>query len=124
MKTFFVSLLILAGSLSLKAQTKVELADVAKHTGDSVIVHGKVFGQKAVNGGKLLLVNLGGAFPDQLLTVVLGEETQKALAEPLKSELEELSVAGKVEVFKGKPQIVVKSPAQIQRLTTVRKGAD
>jgi DNA/RNA endonuclease YhcR with UshA esterase domain len=124
MKTLFVSFLLLAGSFSVKAQTKVALADVAKHTGDSVIVQGKVFGTKATSGGKLLLINLGAAFPAQLLTVVLEEEAQKALAEPLKSELEELSIAGKVEIFKGKPQIVVKSPAQIQRLTTVRKGAN
>jgi len=124
MKTLFFSLLLLAGSFSLKAQAKVELKDLSKHTGDSVIVQGKVFGQKAVSNGKLLLINLGAAFPDQLLTVVLGEEAQKALAEPLKSELEELSVAGKVEIFKGKPQIIIKSPAQIQRLTTVRKSAN
>lgn len=121
MKALLVSLLLL-GALSLNAQTKIELADVSKHVGDSVIVKGKVFSSRAVSNGKLLLINLGGAYPNQLLTVVLQESVQKVLAEPLKAELQELSIAGKVELYRDKPQIVVKDPAQIQSIVTEKAG--
>lgn len=121
MKALFVSLLLIA-SLSSTAQKNIELTEVAKHVGDSVVVKGKVFGTKAVSGGKLLLVNLGGAYPNQLLTIALQEEVQKVLAEPLKANLEEIAVAGKVELFKEKPQILITDPAQIQSLITEKVG--
>ena len=98
------------------------MLDIAKHVGDSVIVKGKVFSSRAVSNGKLLLVNLGGAYPHQLLAVVIGEDVQKLLKEALKAELLELSVAGKVELYKEKPQIVIKDPAQIQSLITEKAG--
>jgi len=122
MKTLFVSLLLI-GSMTLKAQTKIELTDVSKHVGDSVIVKGKVFGLKEVDGGRLLLINLGGAYPKELLTIVLQKDVQKVLAEPLKGELQEIAVAGKIELFKTKPQIVVSDPTQIQSIITEKAAA-
>lgn len=122
MKFILTSLLIAVCSL-VQAQKQIELQDVSRHVGDSVIVGGKVFSARTVDGGKLLLVNLGGAFPDQLLTVVLNEDMQKLLQEPLKSELQSLKVAGKVELYRNKPQIVLKNPAQIQSLITEKPGA-
>jgi DNA/RNA endonuclease YhcR with UshA esterase domain len=122
MKLFLTAFLIAICSC-LHAQKQIELQDVSKHIGDSVIVGGKVFSLKSANGGKLLLLNLGGAFPDQLLTIVLNEDLQKMLQEPLKSELQSLKVAGKVELYREKPQIVLRSPAQIQSLITEKAGS-
>ena len=73
---------------------------------------------KAVSNGKLLLINMGGAYPNQLLTVVLQDKVQSTLSEPLKAELQELTVAGKIHLYKGKPQIVVKDHSQIQSVIT------
>lgn len=119
---FILTSLLLTLCCAVQAQKKIELQDISRHVGDSVIVGGKVASSRAVNGGKLLLINLGGAYPNQLLTVVLNEELQKALEESLKRELQTLSVAGKVELYRDKPQIVLKSPAQIQSLITEKAG--
>jgi hypothetical protein len=123
MKTLSTALVLLFVSLIAKAQKQVELADISKHIGDSVTVKGKVFSSRAVSNGKLLLLNLGAAFPNQLLTVVMGEEIQKVAAEALKLDIQELSVAGKVELFREKPQIVIKSPEQIKSIITEKAGA-
>lgn len=48
----------------------------------------------------------------------MNEEVQAALHQPIKKELKEISVAGKVQLYKNKPQIVLKSPAQIQSIIT------
>jgi DNA/RNA endonuclease YhcR with UshA esterase domain len=118
MKSIAIIFLLVILAFTTNAQKQVELHDISKYVGDSVIVKGKVFSSRAVSGGKLLLINLGGAFPNQLLTVVLQENVQKVLAEPLKSDLQEISIAGKVELYRDKPQIVVKDPAQIQSIIT------
>ena len=118
MKSLFVALLIFTISFSVKAQKEISLQDIAKHVGDSVSVTGKVFGTKAVSNGKLLLINVGGAYPAQLLTIVLNEELQKALEGPLKSELQQIKVAGKVELYHDKPQIVIVHPSQVQSIIT------
>lgn len=119
---FILASFLLTISFWVQAQKQIELQDVSKHIGDSVIVGGKVYGSKSINGGKLLLINIGGPFPNQPLTIVLNEELQKVLHEPLKSELQQLKVAGKIELFRDKPQIVLTSPEQIQSLITEKSG--
>jgi hypothetical protein len=118
MKSIAIIFLLVILAFTTNAQKQVELQHISKYVGDSVIVKGKVFSSRVVSGGKLLLINLGGAFPNQLLTVVLQENVQKVLAEPLKSDLQEISIAGKVELYREKPQILVKDPAQIQSMIT------
>lgn len=116
MKSIFSALLILLISVSGKAQKEVALQEISKHVGDSVLVEGKVYG--TIKAGKQLLLNVGGAFPRQLLTIVLDEEMQKILEGPLKSELQQVKVAGKVEIYRNKPRIVIKHPSQIQSIIT------
>jgi len=119
MKFTFILLLLIAISISSQAQKQIKLEDASKHVGDSVGLFGKVTGIKAVSGGKLTLVNLGQPFPNQLLTVVVSEEVRKGLKIPLESFADkDTYVVGKVELYKGKPQIVLTKPEQLQPATT------
>ena len=123
MKALITLLFLVFTSLLSSAQKQINLEDIAKHVGDSVEVFGKVYGAKAVSGGKLLLINVGGAFPTQLLTIVLNEEMQNALEGPLKGTMEQIKVAGKVELYRTKPQIVIHSPAQVKSIIIEKSGA-
>ncbi|RYZ26301.1 MAG: hypothetical protein EOO10_15935 [Chitinophagaceae bacterium] len=116
MKAMFSALLVFVISISGKAQKQVALQEISRHVGDSVLVEGKVYGTS--RAGKQLLLNVGGAFPRQVLTIVLDEEMQKVLEGPLKSELQQIKIAGKVEIYRNKPRIVVKHPAQIHNIIT------
>lgn len=117
MKSMLFSLLLLL-ALGASAQTTVTLDEVKSHVGDSVTVTGKVFGVKYFPNGRSAptLVNLGAAFPNQLLTVVIYEEQRKAMAaEPEKALADaEITVTGKVELYRDKPQIVIRTLEQLK----------
>ena len=103
--------------MSAFAQKKIELSEVSKHVGDSVKVEGKIFGVKSFPGGKnaKVLLNLGADFPNQLLTVAVydGYKTENVEFPTEKFKGEIAIVTGKIELYKGKPQIVVRSPDQL-----------
>jgi DNA/RNA endonuclease YhcR with UshA esterase domain len=102
----------------IKLKSKPTLEDIALYVGDSITVKGQVFSAKyfAESATNPTLLNLGAPFPDQPLTVVI-EKENRPFFEP-NPELfylnKEVSVTGKVELFKGKPQITVRSKAQLQ----------
>jgi len=80
----------------------IELKDVKDFLQKNVAVSGKVYSVKDI--GSMVLVNLGAAYPNQLLTVVLKGDA-KQLAGQIKDKT--ITVLGKVIDFKGKPEIVV-----------------
>jgi nuclease S1 len=89
------------------AQT-IDIRDAGKHINDLVNVCAKVYGYKALDG--LTLVNLGAAYPDQLLTVVLKKDAKDAYA-GLDGQM--VCVTGTIVIYKGKPEIVITDPKQI-----------
>ena len=104
-------------SSTLFAQKEVKLEDLDKYVGDSVIVTGKVFGGRYFpNGeGAPTLLNIGAAYPNQLLTaVIFGEARKEFSGAPEKDYLDqEVRISGKVQLYKGKPQLQIYSPKQI-----------
>lgn len=86
----------------------VELKDIGRHMGEEVKVCGQVYGDKAFSG--LTLVNLGAAYPNQLLTVVLkGEAKEKWTPKDGKN----ICVKGKITEYRGKPQIEISNPKDV-----------
>lgn len=81
---------------------KIKLEEVKDNIGKEVSVTGKVFGIKDIKS--MVLVNLGAAYPNQLLTVALKGDA-KQLAEKIKDKT--ITVHGKAVDYKGKPEIVI-----------------
>ena len=98
----------------------MKLEDIASHIGDSVTVTGKVYGIKYFESAKAspTLLNIGATYPNQLLTVVIyGEDRKRMELDPEKTFANaDLSVTGKVELFKVKPQIVITDKSQLSVL--------
>jgi DNA/RNA endonuclease YhcR with UshA esterase domain len=117
---FIFSILLLCSFSFTRAQQSVKLEDIASHVGDSVTVTGKVYGIKYFESAKAspTLINIGAAFPNQLLTVVIyGEDRKRMELDPEKLFTNaDLSVTGKVELFKGKPQVVITDKSQLSVL--------
>jgi len=90
--------------------TTVKEAYVANYIGQSVKVCSKVYGHK--DFGSMVLVNMGGAYPNSLFTIVLRGDA-KGLADNLDGK--SICVSGKVVDYKGKPEIVVEYPKQIEQ---------
>ena len=87
----------------------VKLEDVKNYVGKTISTQGKVYSSK--NIGSMILVNLGAAYPNQLLTIAL-----KGKAKDTGSQLDNktVTVEGEVVDYKGKPEIVVTDPSKIK----------
>ena len=91
----------------LKSQT-VSLAEVKNSGGKYIRVTGKVFSTKDI--GSMVLINLGAAYPNQLLTVAF-KGAAKELAGQLADKI--LTVEGDVIDYKGKPEIIITEPSKV-----------
>ena len=87
---------------------RVALEKLQQHTGENVETGGMVFGYREL--GSLVLVNIGAAYPNQLLTLVLRGEAKKVVTD---LEGKAVTVAGKLILYKGKPEIEINDPQDI-----------
>ena len=89
----------------------IKLADVKTSTGKTVVVTGKVYGAKDI--GSMVLVNLGASYPNQILTVAL-KGSAKVLADKIDGKV--IQVEGTVIEYKGRSEVIITEPSQIQIL--------
>jgi hypothetical protein len=87
----------------------IDVKDAAHHLNEMVTITAKVYGFKDFSS--MILVNVGGAFPDSPLTVVLRGDA-KALSSGIDGKT--ISVTGQVLDYKGKPEIVVTDKSQVR----------
>jgi len=88
--------------------TTINIEDAQKHIGETVKICSKVYGHKDL--GSMVLVNMGAKYPDQLLTLVMRNDT-KSMADSLDYKM--LCVTGKLVDYNGKPEIIVTEKEQI-----------
>ncbi len=118
MKKIFFGLLLLVLAEAAQAQATITLEEAKARMGDSVQVCGKVFSARFLENanGKPTLINLGGAYPNELLTVVI----QGANRDKFKDKPEEawkdktICITGRISEYRGKPQIVIVVPEQVK----------
>ena len=116
MKILFLSAFLFAFYF-VSAQKEIKAEDISKHVGDSVKVCAPIFTtryfEKAPNSPTLL--NAGGAYPNQIFTIVIYGAVRKEMGGAPEKDYKEqnVCVTGKVELYKDKPQIVVHSASQL-----------
>jgi hypothetical protein len=118
MKLLVLALLSLC-FMNSYGQTEVKLEQLKNHVGDTVKVKGKIYGARYLETAKNTptLINVGGAYPNQLLTIVIWGYVKKEFDyDPGdKKNVGGIAVVtGKVELYKEKPQIVVNDPSQLR----------
>ncbi|MCW3091200.1 MAG: hypothetical protein JWP81_2269 [Ferruginibacter sp.] len=115
-KSTFLLLMISASFIGF-AQQEINVADVAKHDGDSVTVCTRIFGARYFENGKgaPTLLNAGAKYPDAPLTIVIYGENRTAFAnKPEEFYIDKnVCITGRISMFKGKPQIVVAKESDI-----------
>lgn len=118
MKKEYVLVLLLLIFTEICIGQKVTLEEVQNKVGQTVTVCGKIHGgvylPNATNTPTLL--NMGGSFPNHLLTLVIfGEDLKSFPAQPeVYFVNQRVCVTGVVVDYKGNPEIILKSPDQIQ----------
>ena len=106
-----LSFLMIASVIITYAQKEINIADAAKHEGDSVTICTKIFGARYFESGKgaPTLLNAGAMYPESPLTVVIFGESRAAFKYKPESFYPDknVCVTGRITMYKGKPQIVV-----------------
>jgi hypothetical protein len=117
MRKFF-TLLAFIGFCEIGFAQTLTPEEAAKHVGDNVKVCGKIYGGRffETSNNSPTLLNMGAAFPASPITIMLTLEVRNKLGYTPEQELKEknICVTGKVELFKGKPEIVVSDIAQLE----------
>ncbi len=115
-----VPYLVIHTKNQIKLRSPVSLTEIEFFVGDTVTVSGKIVTAKYFPDTKAqpTLLNMGAAFPDQPLTVVIEKDDRKNFgSEPEIFYLnKDIMVTGKVELFKNKPQIIVHRKEQVRLL--------
>jgi DNA/RNA endonuclease YhcR with UshA esterase domain len=95
------------------------------HIGEQATVCGLVKSARwaSTSNRKPTFLNLDEAYPKQLFTVVIFEENRGkfTLAPEDQFKNKQICVSGKIEEFRGAPEIVVTTPAQIVEAPAARR---
>ena len=115
-----ISLLLFIAFVSAKAfsQTPVTIPakEAAKHIGETVTICDKIYGGKFLEGPGLTLLDMGGAHPNEVLTLLIkGDDRKKFKTAPEEAfKNKAVCVIGKVIDYKGKPELVVTEAEQVK----------
>ena len=119
MKYIFLALLTVIGLTSNAQLKEIEIEEASKHIGDSVHLVAQITGvrQLANIDRRPTFINLGKPYPNQLLTLVIWEEVRNQITDDLSEEKLKggvVIVTGVIELFKDKPQIVIRNTKQLK----------
>ena len=113
---FIISLL----SISCKEKSEAgitPLSDAEDKVGEVITVKGKVTGYYQSKGKGPALLNMGGTYPNQKLSLVFwASDLKKSFPSdfsPTDLLHKEVTASGVITDYKGKPQMVIKAPEQI-----------
>jgi DNA/RNA endonuclease YhcR with UshA esterase domain len=119
MKTILIVIFCFA-EVAAFAQTQIKIEDAKINEGDSVKICNKIFSGKYLASAKdpVTLLDFGGNYPDQLLTLVIHNDTRNLFNKPPEEYYKgaQVCVTGVIKIFKGKPEILINNPNQIQEV--------
>lgn len=96
---------------------QLDAFDANRHVGEVATVCGRVAGGRYLGGDGLTFLNLERRYPNQPFTIVVPSSTRRAMGGTPETDLPgmDVCVAGRIELHRGTPQILVHDPAQLRR---------
>ncbi len=88
-------------------------AEAAKHVGEDAVVTGLVAGVATSKQGNTYM-NFGAAFPNHVFSGSVHADNAAKVGDLKQYQGKTLAVTGKIELYNGKPQIVITSQDQIK----------
>lgn len=124
MKYFILSILTLF-TFSSFAQKEIKIEDVQNHIGDSVKLTAKIYGGKHIESaqGTPTFLNVGDKYPNAPLTLVIWGDTRKQFNDAPEEHYKnrQVLIAGRIVLYKDKPEIIITDPHQIQEFSAASK---
>ncbi len=112
--TFIIAAIFYSSHAS--AQLKIQIDEASKHYGETVTICDLLYGGKFIEKSQLTLLDMGGPYPKTKITVLINSADRKNFPEKPETfyEKKDVCITGKIIEFKGKPQIIVSKPSDIQ----------
>jgi hypothetical protein len=88
-------------------------ADAAQHVGKEVVVEGVVVQVSVSTPSEPIYLNFGARYPKHVFAAVVFAEKRALFADAGKWEGKKVRVTGTVQLYRGKPEIVLNDPAQV-----------
>lgn len=112
-----VQALVLAFGLELaaapaRAQT-IAPSEAQAHVGQTVTIEGAVSNVHRLNSG-ITFIDLGGRYPDNVFTAVILAADAGKFSNLSAFEGKTVDITGKVQLYKGKPEIVLNDAGQLK----------
>jgi DNA/RNA endonuclease YhcR with UshA esterase domain len=85
------------------------------HAGDVMTVEG-IVSQVSTSSGGTTFINFGGRYPNHVFYAVIFRNSSDQFSGVQALAGRAVAISGKVELYKGKPQIILLSPNQIELL--------
>jgi DNA/RNA endonuclease YhcR with UshA esterase domain len=95
-------------------QTVIKPEDAANHVGQTLVVEGTVAKVSASQRSATTFLNFCAPYPEQCFTAVIFQSARPLFTDPQGWEGKKMRVSGRVRLYKGKPEIVLEKPSQIQ----------
>tara|TARA_R100000935_G_scaffold1193_1_gene3836 strand:- start:4120 stop:4473 length:354 start_codon:yes stop_codon:yes gene_type:complete len=86
--------------------------DASRYVGSLVAVEG-IVSQVSKSGGTTF-INFGGRYPNHVFYAVILRSNSGSFSDTQSLEGRKIAISGHIEFYKGKPQIVLRSPDQIE----------
>src|SRR6266513_1449712 len=112
-KTLLTPLAVMCACFAIaQAPPNYTAGEAAKHVGETATVTDRVDGFHQSGKGNIFL-NMGGAYPNQAFTAFIPSGSASHFSNAAQYEGKTVSISGKIQLYKGKPEIIVNSPSQI-----------
>ncbi|MBC7949361.1 MAG: hypothetical protein H7Y42_15855 [Chitinophagaceae bacterium] len=99
------------------SQKEIKIEEIGQHVGDSVKVCAKIYGGIFLERakGQPTLINVGAAYPEAPLTLIIRPEVRKDFKSPPEDFYKDkhVCIMGKVELYRDKPQITIHNEDQL-----------
>ncbi|MFP5234337.1 MAG: DNA-binding protein [Acidobacteriota bacterium] len=115
-RIFTIVAVLCAISAATSNAATLSAADAKSHIGEQATVCGKVASERTATGsrGEPTFINLDAAYPNQIFTILIWGDNRSNVG-PLPSDGERVCATGRIQEYRGVPEIVVKSKAQLSR---------
>jgi hypothetical protein len=104
----------LAGAWASAPSGDLEPSDIARHAGETLTVTGTVSEVFTDRRSGVTFVDMGGAYPDNGFTGVIFPEDASRFSDMASLDGRSAKLTGQVRLYRGKPEIVLTSPSQIE----------
>ena len=111
-KFLLVALCLTAGLEVVADERTISDAEAKHHVGQVVAVRGVVANVFVSAKGNTFL-NFGAPYPNQTFSGVIFSENADAFPNPQQWEGRRVLVRGRVKLYKGRPEIIVRTPSQV-----------